>query len=234
VTVSAELAPGFALGNVQRAAARAIARVPRPGMGLRWGGEVDEMARSAWLLVSALLLAAALAYMLLVALFNSLLHPLTIMLCLPMALVGAIVALALAGETLNVVSMIGIIMLVGLVAKNAILLVDYTNTLRGRGLERDEAVRQAGPVRLRPILMTTLTAVLAMLPVALRIGRSSEMRAPMAVAVVGGLIVSTLLTLLVVPVVYTLFDDLRSGGWRRQPVSVERDRDPTLSRGAGS
>jgi HAE1 family hydrophobic/amphiphilic exporter-1 len=217
VTVSADLAPGYALGNVQRAAARAIARVRRPGIGLRWGGEVDEMARSAWQLMSALLLATALAYMLLAALFNSLIHPLTIMLCLPMALVGAIVGLALAGETLNVVSMIGIIMLVGLVSKNAILLVDYTNTLRGRGLERDEAVRQAGPVRLRPILMTTLTAVLAMLPVALRIGRSAEMRAPMAVAVVGGLILSTLLTLLVVPVVYTLFDDLRQGAWRASP-----------------
>jgi len=106
----------------------------------------DEMARSAWQLVSALLLATALAYMLLAALFNSLIYPLTIMLCLPMALVGAIVGLTLAGESLNVVSMIGIIMLVGLVSKNAILLVDYTNTLRGRGLERDEAVRMAASV----------------------------------------------------------------------------------------
>jgi HAE1 family hydrophobic/amphiphilic exporter-1 len=215
VTVSADLAPGAALGNVQRAAAAAIERVPHPGVQIRWGGEVDDMERSAGLLISALLLASALAYMLMAALFNSLIYPLTIMLCLPMALVGAISALAIAGETLNVVSMIGIIMLVGLVSKNAILLVDYTNTLRSRGLERDEAVRQAGPVRLRPILMTTMATVIGMLPVAFRIGRSAEMRAPMAVAVIGGLILSTLLTLLVIPVVYTLFDDLQS---RRKSV----------------
>lgn len=210
VTVAAELAPDYALGNVQQAAARVIERLPHAGVEFHWGGEVDEMARSAGLLINALLLATALAYMLMAALFNSLVHPLTIMLCLPMALVGAIAALAIAGETLNIVSMIGIIMLVGLVSKNAILLVDYTNTLRSRGLERDEAVREAGPVRLRPIVMTTMATVLGMLPVALRIGRSAEMRAPMAVAVIGGLILSTLLTLLVIPVVYTLFDDLQN------------------------
>src|SRR5205823_8224226 len=103
------------------------------------------------------------------------------------------------------------------------LLVDYTNTLRGHGLERDEAVLRAGPVRLRPILMTTLAMVIGMLPVAFRIGRSAEMRAPMAVAVIGGLILSTLLTLLVVPVVYTLFDDLQ----RRKPETIAADRDGT-------
>ena len=185
------------------------------------------MATSARLLISALLMAAALAYMLMAALFNSLIHPLTIMLSLPMALVGAVAALVLAGETLSIVSMIGIIMLVGLVSKNAILLVDYTNTLRSRGLDRDEAIRQAGPVRLRPILMTTLATVLAMPPIALKIGRAAEMRAPMAIAVIGGLIVSTLLTLLVIPVVYTLLDDLQqwlqSGGRRKQ----SRTADPT-------
>jgi HAE1 family hydrophobic/amphiphilic exporter-1 len=220
VTVSAELAPDYALGNVQQAASRALRRVPLAGVSLHWGGEVDEMGRSAGLLIGALLMASALAYMLMAALFNSLVHPLTIMLCLPMALVGAIAALALAGETLNIVSMIGIIMLVGLVSKNAILLVDYTNTLRERGTERDEAVRQAGPVRLRPIAMTTLATVLGMLPVALRIGRSAEMRAPMAIAVIGGLILSTLLTLLVVPVVYTLFDDLQKGEVRDQGFRI--------------
>jgi HAE1 family hydrophobic/amphiphilic exporter-1 len=220
ITVSAELAPGYSLGVVQRAAARALEQVTPAGVTLQWAGVVDEMADSARLLVAALLLAAALAYMLMAALFNSLVHPLTIMLCLPMALVGAIGALALAGETMNIVSMIGIIMLVGLVSKNAILLVDYTNTLRSRGLERDEAVRQAGPVRLRPIVMTTLCTVLAMLPVALRIGRAAEMRAPMAVAVIGGLILSALLTLLVVPVVYTLFDDLQRHLWRDRPEQL--------------
>ncbi|HEX2998748.1 MAG TPA: efflux RND transporter permease subunit, partial [Armatimonadota bacterium] len=109
---------------------------------------------------------------------------------------------------LSIVSMIGVIMLVGLVSKNAILLVDYTNTLRSRGLPRNTAILEAGPTRLRPILMTTLSTVIAMLPVALRFGRASEMRAPMAVAVIGGLILSTLLTLVVIPVAYTYLDDL--------------------------
>jgi HAE1 family hydrophobic/amphiphilic exporter-1 len=220
VTISAELAPDAPLGNVQQAAAQTIASVPHPGIEVHWSGEVDDMGRSAALLINALLLATALAYMLMAALFNSLVDPLIIMLCLPMALVGAVAALAIGGETLNVVSMIGIIMLVGLVSKNAILLVDYTKTLRRRGLERDAAVLQAGPVRLRPIVMTTTATVLGMLPVAFRIGRSSEMRAPMAVAVIGGLILSTLLTLLVIPVVYTLFDDLQRRGADRQAVDV--------------
>jgi HAE1 family hydrophobic/amphiphilic exporter-1 len=111
--------------------------------------------------------------------------------------------------------MIGIVMLVGLVSKNAILLVDYTNTLRQRGLTRDAAIQSAGPVRLRPVLMTTCSTVIAMIPVALQIGRASEVRSPMAIVVIGGLILSTLLTLLVVPVMYTYLDDLTSGLTRR-------------------
>ena len=186
-----------------------------------WGGDVEDMADARGPMIAALLLAVALAYFLLAAVFNSVLQPLTIMACLPMALVGAILGLLVGGATLNIVSMIGIIMLVGLVAKNAILLVDYTNTLRQSGLSRDEAITTAGPVRLRPILMTTTATVLAMLPVALQIGRASEIRSPMAVTVIGGLIVSTLLTLLVVPVVYTYFDDFGEAvrrAWQREKV----------------
>jgi hydrophobic/amphiphilic exporter-1 (mainly G- bacteria), HAE1 family len=176
------------------------------------------MAESAGHMTSSLLLAVALSYMLMAAVFNSVLLPLSIMTSIPMALVGGLLGLIYTGTTMNIVSMIGIVMLVGLVSKNAILLVDYTNTLRQRGLTRDAALQAAGPVRLRPILMTTCSTVFAMLPVALQIGRASEMRSPMAIVVIGGLILSTLLTLIVVPVMYTYFDDLGrgiSGAWRK-------------------
>jgi len=147
------------------------------------------------------------------------------MVCLPMAIVGAVLALLVSRGTVNIVSMIGVILLVGLVSKNAILLVDYTNTLRRQGASREEAIERAGPVRLRPILMTTLATILAMLPIALRIGRSAEIRSPMAVTVIGGLILSTLLTLVVVPVTYTYFDDLGAafGRWRGGRPAGEPD-----------
>jgi HAE1 family hydrophobic/amphiphilic exporter-1 len=137
------------------------------------------------------------------------------MLSLPMSLIGAIGALLLTGDTLSIFAMIGIIMLMGLVTKNAILLVDYTITLRQRdGLDRNAAVLRAGPVRLRPILMTTAAMVFGMLPIALGLGAGGSQRAPMAITVIGGLITSTLLTLVLVPVVYTLMDDLSRLGIR--------------------
>ena len=128
-----------------------------------------------------------LMYMLMAALFNSLVYPLVIMLALPVASVGAIGALAITGDTLNIMSLVGMIMLMGLVAKNAILLVDYTNTLRERGYSRLDALLEAGPTRLRPIVMTTAAMVCAMIPVAMKIGEGAEMRAPMAIVVIGGL-----------------------------------------------
>jgi len=118
------------------------------------------------------------------------------------------------------VSAIGFILLTGLVMKNSILLVDYTNTLRARGLDRTSAILQAGPTRLRPVIMTTLTVILSSLPVALEFGKGSELRSPLAWAVIGGLTWSTLLTLVVIPVTYTLLDDLR--GWIRRPQEVGR------------
>jgi len=142
------------------------------------------------------------------SLFNSLLNPFIIMFTLPMALVGALGAMALTGETLSLVAMIGIVMLTGLMGRNAILLIDYTNTLRARGISPREAVMEAGVTRLRPILMTTLATIFGMLPIALRMGRASELRAPMAIVVIGGLLVSTVLTLIVIPVLYTVLDDL--------------------------
>ncbi len=167
-------------------------------------------------------LAICLIYMLLAAQFESFVHPLTILLSVPLAVTGVILALFLTGRSFGLTAFIGALMLVGIVVKNGILLVDYTNQLRRRGMERNEAVLTAGPTRLRPILMTASAAVLGMLPLALALGRGSETQAPMATAVIGGLITSTLLTLLVVPTVYTIFDDLaaRVRVWRRREATT--------------
>jgi len=215
VVVSASLAPGYFFGNVQREVNRRLADLSLRGVTLRWGGEAEQLAESGGQLGGALLLSVLLVYMLMAALFEGFFSPFVIMFSLPMALVGAILGLMVAGKTLSIVAMIGIIMLMGLVTKNAILLVDYTNTLRARGESRREAILQAGPTRLRPILMTTGAMIAGMLPVALGIGRGAEFRAPMAVAVIGGLVWSTLLTLVVIPVVYTLVDDFTRVAGRR-------------------
>jgi HAE1 family hydrophobic/amphiphilic exporter-1 len=214
--VSANLAPGFSSGNVQQQIDKAIADIDTSGVTIGYGGEVQSQQEEFPYLFGALGLGALLVYMLMAALFNSLLHPFTIMLSLPMALIGAITALVIAKEPMSIIGMIGIIMLVGLVTKNAILLVDYTNTLRARGWSRNDAIEEAGPTRLRPILMTTTAMILAMLPIALKIGEASEMRSPLAIVVMGGLILSTMLTLLIIPVTYTLFDDVQRLFTRRR------------------
>lgn len=156
----------------------------------------------------ALALAIVFVYIVLAMQFESFVYPLSIMLSLPMAIIGAILALLVAGSDMSVMSLIGIIMLMGLVTKNAILLIDYTNVLRERGMSRTEALLQAGPTRLRPILMTTLAMIFGMVPVAMGLGEGSEFRSPMGQAVIGGLVTSTILTLLVVPIVYTILDDI--------------------------
>ena len=155
----------------------------------------------------ALGLSILLMYLVMALLFESMLFPLIVMLSLPLALVGAFGLLTLTGNTLNIMSMIGMILLTGLVGKNAILMVDYTNHLRRQGLDRLSALLQAGPTRLRPILMTSTALILAMLPLAARLGNGGEWRAPLATTVIGGLLTSTVLTLLVIPSVYTLVDD---------------------------
>ncbi|MHB1000706.1 MAG: efflux RND transporter permease subunit [Armatimonadota bacterium] len=207
VSVTSDLAPGYRLSSVQSELRKKIDGTDLGDVQVNWGGESADMAEAGGHLVVALLLSIALVYMLMAALFESMLNPLIIMLSLPMALIGAVLAIVLTGETMNIVSMIGIIMLMGLVTKNAILLVDYTNTLRSRGKARNDAILEAGPTRLRPILMTTFAMIFGMLPTAMKLGRGSEMRAPMAIAVIGGLIVSTILTLVMIPVLYTLMDD---------------------------
>lgn len=172
-------------------------------------GMAEVMEESFQNLIFALFLAVIIIYMVLASQFESFIHPFTIMISLPLSIVGAIGGLILLGKTLNIFTMMGIIMLMGLVTKNAILLIDYTNTLRRRdGMSKLDALLTAGPVRLRPILMTTLAMVFGMLPIALGTGAGSESRSPMATAVIGGLIVSTLLTLIIVPVVYSILDDI--------------------------
>jgi HAE1 family hydrophobic/amphiphilic exporter-1 len=155
----------------------------------------------------AFVLALVAIYMILAAQFNSFVHPFTIMLCAPLSFVGSFLALSLSGSSLDVMGQISFLMLMGIVMKNGILLVDYTNTLRDRGLSLDAAVIEAGPTRMRPVLMTAVSTIFGMLPVAFGSGDGSEWRNPMGLIAIGGLLTSTLLTLLVVPVAYTLMDD---------------------------
>ncbi len=189
-----------------------------PGYDFVRGGDEEELAIMFANMMQALFLAVVFIYLILASQFGSFTQPFAIMLSLPLSLVGVAVALLLTGDTLNIMSMIGLIMLMGLVTKNAILLVDFANQSRREGLARDEALIKAGSTRLRPIVMTTLAMIFGMLPLAFAIGAGAEMRAPMARAVIGGLITSTLLTLVVVPVVYTYLDGLRPaaiGDWLR-------------------
>lgn len=167
----------------------------------------------------ALALSVMFVYMILASQFGSFVHPLTIMLALPFSVIGALLGLFVAGKPLDMMGMIGIILLMGLVTKNSILLVDFTNQLRQRGYSVRDALLEAGPIRLRPILMTTLAMIFGMLPVAAAIGAGSEFRQPMGIAVVCGLITSTVLTLVAVPVAYTLVDDaVRLITRRRRPA----------------
>ncbi len=193
-----------------------------PGVTVKVAGQEQYTADAFSSLVLALGLAVAFVYMILTSQFRSFVHPLTIMLALPFSIVGALLALFATGRALDMLAMIGIILLMGLVTKNSILLVEFTNQLRRRGQTTHEALLEAGPVRLRPILMTTLAMVFGMLPVAAGIGAGAEMRQPMGVSVIGGLLTSTLLTLVAVPVAYSLIDDLLRSirGWRARSASA--------------
>ncbi len=196
------------LGTAADASLKAAAKIPMsPGYRVVMSGDTEIMAESFGYLGEALILAIVFVYLILAAQFESFVDPLAIMLSLPLSIVGMAGMLVLTGDTVSIMSLIGLILLMGLVTKNAILLVDYTKVLRRRGMDRRTALVTAGRTRLRPIMMTTLAMIFGMLPLALAIGQGAEMRAPMARAVIGGLVTSTLLTLIVVPVVYTLLDD---------------------------
>jgi HAE1 family hydrophobic/amphiphilic exporter-1 len=208
ITLYGAAVPGMATGSVTEPLEKQLKAMHMPpSVTYKFEGDAERMQDSFANLVTALLMAVVFIYLILASQFEHLLHPFTIMMSLPLSFSGAFFGLFVANEQLGMMSMIGIVMLMGLVVKNAILLVDYTITLRDRGVSRRDALLKAGPVRLRPILMTSIAMIAGMMPTAMKILPGSEGRAPMAVAVIGGLITSTLLTLVVVPVVYTLVDD---------------------------
>jgi HAE1 family hydrophobic/amphiphilic exporter-1 len=208
-----------AIGEIEAA----LATLP-PSRDVRWevGGENEEMRRSFRDLSFAFALALILVYMILAAQFESFVHPFTILISVPLALVGAVFALIITGQGLNTMSLIGGVILVGIVVNDAIVKVDFINLAKTRGMELRAAILEAGRVRLRPIIMTTVTTVLGLTPMALGIGRGSDLRAPLAIAVIGGLVVATALTLIVVPVVYQTveFARIRMTGGLGQPGRV--------------
>jgi len=198
------------LGAAAAAAGRILDRTPMPtGISAIVSGQSEEMQASFTSMQFALALAIFLVYLVMASQFESLIHPFVILFTIPLALVGAVLALFVTGTTINIVAFIGVIMLAGIVVNNAIVLVDLINQLRAQGKDRFDAIMEAGTARLRPILMTSLTTALGLLPMALGFGEGSEVRTPMAITVIGGLLVSTLLTLLVIPVVYSLLDRKR-------------------------
>ena len=185
-----------------------------PGYRVSFSGEAEDMVETFTYMAEALLLAVIFVYLILAAQFESFIEPFSIMFSLPLSVVGMAAMLYLTRDSISIMSLIGLIMLMGLVTKNAILLIDYAKILRAGGMSRREAIITAGRTRLRPIMMTTLAMIFGMLPLSLGLGAGAEMRAPMARAVVGGLITSTLLTLLVVPVMYSILDDF--GAWMKR------------------
>jgi hydrophobic/amphiphilic exporter-1 (mainly G- bacteria), HAE1 family len=220
ISVNANL-QGVPLGDVLVQARRKVEELHlKPGYQAVFGGSARTLAEASDNFTIAMILAVIFIYMVLASQFNSFVHPLTIMTALPLSLPAGLLALMAFGMTINVYSAIGLMMLFGIVKKNSILQVDYTNTLRSEGMERHEALVAASHVRLRPILMTTIAIVAGMIPIALGKGAGAGSRASMAVTIIGGQMLCLLLTLLVTPVVYSYFDDLRE--W--SPVSALKRR----------
>lgn len=187
--------------------ARVDAMAFPPGYSMTQGGETEQQREVFGRIFSALGIAVMLMYLILVVQFGSFLDPLAIMLSLPLSLIGVVLALLVTGNTLNLMSMIGVILLFGIVAKNAILLIDFAKWGRDNGMDRRTALIEAGAIRLRPILMTTFALIAGMIPIALGRGEGAQFRAPMGIAIIGGVITSTLLTLLVIPTVYEILDE---------------------------
>ena len=220
-TLTANLAPGFTLGEALDSLTSIANEVLPRGSSTALAGESRELEESGSALYFAFLLALVVVFMVLASQFESLVHPFTVLLAVPLAVTGALFTLKLAGSTLNVYSQIGMILLIGLVTKNSILLVEYINQLKERGMTTIDAAKEAGRIRLRPILMTSVATVMGALPIALGLGAGSLSRRPLGYAIVGGLVFSTLLTLYVVPAVYVIFDGL-----------LERRRRRAVARGA--
>ncbi|MDP8238390.1 MAG: efflux RND transporter permease subunit [Candidatus Hatepunaea meridiana] len=206
VVVSADLASGV-IGDKVKVLRKYTDNIElKPGYRINFGGEAEMMQEAFTELFKALILAIILTYMLLAAILESYKHPFTIMLTLPLGLVGVILALFITDNTISILSLMALVMLVGIVVNNGILLIDYINRLRKEGYGLDDSIIEACPVRLRPIIMTNIATALGMLPLALGIGSGGEMRAPMAIVAIGGLITSAVFTLFVIPVIYRVFE----------------------------
>jgi HAE1 family hydrophobic/amphiphilic exporter-1 len=215
-------------GDIQRE----VKKLALPsGYSIDMSGETEMFQETVGRILESMMLAIIFIYLVLASQFGSFIQPLVIMLSLPLSMIGVMLMLLATGTTFNLMSMIGLILLTGLVTKNAILLIDFANQARARGADRRTALIDAGQIRLRPIVMTTLAMIFGMLPLALALGAGAEFRAPMARAVIGGLITSTLLTLVVVPVVYSIFDDMgqKVSHWftRAEREHAEREREKT-------
>jgi hydrophobic/amphiphilic exporter-1 (mainly G- bacteria), HAE1 family len=210
VTIGANI-EGSSLGKVSQAVMTAVNKIQLPaGYHISQGGETQSQNEVFGSIFAALGVAVLLMYLILVVQFGSFLDPLAILLSLPLSLIGVVVALLVTHDTLNLMSLIGVILLMGIVAKNAILLIDFANWAhKGRGLSRRDALIEAGRIRLRPIMMTTLALIAGMIPVSLGLGEGADFRAPLGRAVIGGVITSTVLTLLVIPTVYEIMDEWR-------------------------
>jgi HAE1 family hydrophobic/amphiphilic exporter-1 len=202
-----------------------------PGVRITQGGDIDDQAEVFGQIFAALGTALMLMYLILVLQFGSFLEPLAILLSLPLSLIGVMLALLVTGGTINIMSLIGVILLAGIVAKNAILLIDFAKWARERdGLPLREALIRAGAIRLRPILMTTLALIAGMLPIAIGGGEGAQFRAPMGRAIIGGVITSTLLTLLVIPTFYEIMDEWKHGATDRlRRFRARRTRGPASS-----
>ena len=221
-TLSGSLAPGVALGDVRDALDAAAAKVLPPGSTTAYAGELRELQESGSSLTFVFLIALVVVFMVLASQFESLLHPFTVLLAVPLAVTGALLLLFIArllgagGATINLYSQIGIILLIGLVTKNSILLVEYANQLKERGMSTIEAMLESGRIRLRPILMTSVATIMGAIPIMLGLGAGSQSRKPLGYAIVGGIAFSTVLTLFLVPVAYVMLDRTRENvqQWR--------------------
>ncbi|MDX2060146.1 MAG: efflux RND transporter permease subunit, partial [Gemmatimonadales bacterium] len=219
-TLSAGLAPGFTLGEAIDSLRAVAGEVLPAGASTALAGESRELEESGGALYFAFILALVVVFMVLASQFESIIHPFTVLLAVPPAVTGAIFTLFIAGSTINLYSQIGMILLIGLVTKNSILLVEYANQLRERGLDTLAALLEAGRIRLRPILMTSVATVTGAIPIALGLGAGSTSRRPLGYAIVGGVILSTALTLFLVPVVYSLVDQALARGRRKREAGT--------------